>query len=41
MTLFANDLDVVKDVVYTMRFDRGIALYGEFGKFFVGYLDYI
>ena len=41
VTLFANDLDVVKDVVYTMRFDRGSALYGEFGKFFVGYLDYI
>ena len=41
VTLFANDLDVVKDVVYTMRFDRGSALYGEFGKFYVGYLDYI
>jgi len=39
VTLFANDLDVVKDVVYTMRFDRGSALYGEFGRFFVGYLD--
>jgi hypothetical protein len=39
VTLFADDLDVVKDVVYTMRFDRGSALYGEFGKFFVGYLD--
>ena len=34
-----NDLDVVKDVVYTLRFDRGSALYGEFGRFFVGYLD--
>ena len=31
VTLFANDLDVIKDVVYTMRFDRGSALYGEFG----------
>ena len=39
VTLFANDLDVIKDVVYTMRFDRGSALYGEFGRFFVGYLD--
>jgi peroxiredoxin len=39
VTLFANDLDVVKDVVYTLRFDRGSALYGEFGRFFVGYLD--
>jgi hydrogen peroxide-dependent heme synthase len=41
VTLFANDLDVVKDVVYTLRFDRGSALYGEFGRFFVGYLDAI
>jgi chlorite dismutase len=39
VTLFANDLDIVKDVVYTLRFDRGSALYGEFGRFFVGYLD--
>jgi chlorite dismutase len=41
VTLFATDLDVVKDVVYTLRFDRGSALYGEFGRFFVGYLDEI
>ncbi len=38
VTLFANDLEVVKDVVYTMRFDEGSALYGEFGRFYVGYL---
>ena len=30
--------EVVKDVVYTMRFDKGSALYGEFGRFYVGYL---
>ena len=30
--------DVVKDVVYTMRFDKGSALYGEFGAFYVGYV---
>jgi chlorite dismutase len=41
VTLFANDLETVKDVVYTMRFDKGSALYGEFGRFYVGYLDYV
>lgn len=39
VTLFAASPDVVKDVVYTMRFDKGSALYGEFGTFYVGYLD--
>jgi chlorite dismutase len=24
--------------VYTMRFDKGSAIFGEFGDFFVGYL---
>lgn len=38
VTLFGVDIEVVKDVVYTMRFDKGSALYGEFGRFFVGYL---
>jgi peroxiredoxin len=38
VTLFAITPEVVKDVVYTMRFDKGSALYGEFGRFFVGYL---
>jgi chlorite dismutase len=33
VTLFATALEVVKDVVYTMRFDQGSALYGEFGEF--------
>ncbi len=41
VTLFAKSPDVIKDVVYTMRFDKGSALYGEFGAFYVGYLDYI
>ena len=31
VTLFAKSPDVIKDVVYTMRFDKGSALYGEFG----------
>lgn len=38
VTLFAVTPDVVKEVVYTMRFDKASALYGEFGRFFVGYL---
>lgn len=39
VTLFAKSPDVIKDVVYTMRFDEGSALYGEFGAFYVGYLE--
>jgi chlorite dismutase len=38
VTLFAITPEVVKDVVYTMRFDTGSALYGEFGRFYVGYV---
>lgn len=38
VTLFATTPEVVKDVVYTMRFDRGSALFGEFGRFYVGYV---
>ncbi len=41
VTLFGASPDVLKDVVYTMRFDEGSALYGEFGAFYVGYLDFI
>jgi chlorite dismutase len=41
VTLFAKSPEVIKDVVYTMRFDEGSALYGEFGAFYVGYLDFI
>ncbi len=41
VTLFATKLEIVKDVVYTMRFDKGSALYGEFGTFYVGYLAYL
>ena len=39
VTLFAKTPDVIKDVVYTLRFDEGSALFGEFGAFYVGYLD--
>ena len=38
VTLFATTPEVVKDVVYTLRFDKGSALYGEFGRFYVGYV---
>lgn len=41
VTLFAASPEVVKDVVYTMRYDEGSALYGEFGTFYVGYLELI
>jgi hydrogen peroxide-dependent heme synthase len=41
VTLFGASPDVIKDVVYTMRFDKGSALYGEFGTFYVGYLDFV
>ncbi len=36
VTLFAVRPDDLKDVVYTMRFDRASAVYAEFGPFFVG-----
>ena len=38
VTLFAKTPEVIKDVVYTLRYDEGSALYGEFGAFYVGYL---
>ena len=36
VTLFAVHPDDLKDVVYTMRFDRASAQFGEFGQFFTG-----
>lgn len=36
VTLFAVNPDDLKDVVYTMRFDRASAIYGEFGPFYAG-----
>ena len=38
VTLFGINLEVIKDVVYTLRYDEGSALYGDFGAFYVGYL---
>ncbi|MGD9763712.1 MAG: chlorite dismutase family protein [Candidatus Binatia bacterium] len=36
VTLFARDLQSIRDVVYEMRFEEGSALYGQFGQFYVG-----
>jgi hydrogen peroxide-dependent heme synthase len=38
VTLFAQHPDDLKEVVYTMRFDRASAVYAEFGPFFTGYV---
>ena len=38
VTLFGESLEAIKDVVYTLRYDQGSAIYGEFGAFYVGYL---
>ncbi len=36
VTLFGVHADDLKDVVYTMRFDKASAVYAEFGPFYVG-----
>ena len=36
VTLFGRHPDDLKEVVYTMRFDRASAVYAEFGPFYVG-----
>ena len=36
VTLFAIKPDVLKEVVYTMRFDEASAVYAEFGPFYTG-----
>jgi chlorite dismutase len=36
VTLFALTPDVLKEVVYTMRFDEASADYAEFGPFYTG-----
>ena len=36
VTLFCQDPQDLKEVVYTLRFDEGSALYGEFGAFWTG-----
>ena len=39
VTLFAQRPDDLKEVVYTMRFDRASADYAEFGAFYTGIVD--
>lgn len=39
VTLFAQRIDDIKDVVYTLRFDEASAVYAEFGPFYVGVID--
>jgi hydrogen peroxide-dependent heme synthase len=39
VTLFAIHPDVLKEVVYTMRFDEASAVYAEFGPFYTGLVD--
>src|SRR5262245_53409608 len=36
VTLFGEHPDDLKEVVYTMRFDRASAIYAEFGRFYAG-----
>lgn len=36
VTLLADDLAAIKEIVYEMRFDEVTARYGEFGPFWVG-----
>jgi chlorite dismutase len=36
VTLFGVHVDDLKECVYTMRFDTGSTLYGEFGPFYTG-----
>lgn len=38
VTLFGVHVDDLKDAVYTMRFDQASAIYGEFGRFYAGYV---
>ena len=38
VTLWARNPEAVKEIVYTMRFDRASAGYAEFGPFYFGYV---
>ena len=39
VTLFAEQPEDLKEVVYTMRYDRASATYAEFGTFTTGIVD--
>jgi chlorite dismutase len=38
VTLWARAPEYIKEIVYTMRFDRASARYAEFGPFYIGYV---
>lgn len=38
VTLWAKNPQYIKDIVYTMRFDKASARYAEFGQFYLGYV---
>jgi peroxiredoxin len=40
VTLFAQQPDDLKEVVYKMRFDQASAVYAEFGPFVTGVVGY-
>ena len=39
VTLFAENPDDLKEVVYTMRFDEASAIYADFGPFYTGMIS--
>ena len=39
VTLFDQHADDLKEVVYTMRYDKASAIYAEFGPFYTGIVD--
>ncbi len=38
VTLWARNHELLKDIVYRMRYDEASARYAQFGPFYVGYL---
>ncbi len=38
VTLWARSPEDIKEIVYTMRFDRASARYAEFGSFYISYV---
>ena len=39
VTLFAEHPDDLKEVVYTMRYDKASAIYADFGPFYAGVVN--
>ena len=39
VTLWARNPELLKEIVYRMRFDEASAKYGQFGPFYLGYLQ--